>query len=279
VSHDWRFVVKKNAVRMRCCLLAVALAVVAGPALAQSTYVQVDYMKVAPGKDQAYVDLERNVWKPYHQALVDAGRRAGWELYAVRFPAGSEVDYNYATANVFGKFTDMETPFDADVLARVRPGKDLATLASEAQAARDLVRSEAWQLLDEVPAGGPAKLSRYIRVSYMKVPAGGEDAYIALERQMWKPIHAQRVADGHAAGWALYALRFPSGAGLDYNFATVESYDQFGQLENPITLEMFKRVHPNADPATLAAMADRTTAVRELVRSELWERLDSTNPK
>lgn len=270
---------KQAAISLGCRLLAIALGVGATPALAQSTYVQVDYMKVAPGKDQAYIDLERNIWKPYHQALIEAGRRVWWGLYGVRSPAGTEVDHNYATVNVYGKFADMEAPYAGDVLARVHAGKDVSTLANEALAARDLARSETWQLVDQVPAGGPATPAHYLLVNCMKVPVGGEAAYLALEQEMWKPIHQARVAGGHTTGWALYALRFPSGAALDCNYATVESYDAFGDLENPVTLDMIKKVHPNADATTLGAMGDRTNAARRIERAELWELLESTLPR
>jgi len=258
------------------CVLAMVLAVGVAPALAQGSYVQVDYMKVAPGKDQAYVDMERNVWKPYHQALVDAGQHAWWGLYGVRSPAGSEVGYSYATVNVFSKFTDMETPFSADVLRKVYPGKDISTFGNEALATRDLVRSETWQLIDQVPEGGLATPARYLLINCMRVPSGGAEAYLQLEREMWKPIHAARVADGYTAGWQLYGLRFPNRTAADCTFGTVESYNKFANLENPVTLDMIKKVHPNADAATIAAISDRTEAVRQLVQQQLWELIDST---
>jgi len=124
------------------CVLAIALGIGVAPSLAQGPYVQVDYMKVAPGKDQAYVDMERNVWKPYHQALVDAGQHAWWGLYAIRSPAGSEVGFSYATVNVFSKLTDMESPFSEEILRKVYPGKDINAFGNEALATRGLVRSE-----------------------------------------------------------------------------------------------------------------------------------------
>jgi len=259
--------------------LSLVLAIGVAPVLAQGSYVQVDYMKVAPGKGQAYVDMERNVWKPYHQALVDAGQHAWWGLYAVRSPTGTEVGYNYATVNVFSKFTDMEVLFSEDVLRKVHPGKDLAAIEDEALATRDLVRSEVWQLIDQVPEGGTSAPARYLLVNCMKVPQGGADAYVQLEREMWKPIHAASIADGHAASWQLYGRRFPSGTSLDCGFGTVDAFNHFADVENPVTLDLIKKVHPNADAATLAAISDRTSAVRQLFLQQLWELIDSTTMK
>ena len=50
------------------------------PAAAQGqAIVTVDYMKVAPGQDDAYLQVEQKMWKPIHEARVKAGnaRRAG----------------------------------------------------------------------------------------------------------------------------------------------------------------------------------------------------------
>ena len=49
----------------------------ATPAAAQSQFVEVDYMKVAPGQDDAYLQVEQKMWKPIHEARVEAGGRPG----------------------------------------------------------------------------------------------------------------------------------------------------------------------------------------------------------
>ena len=51
------------------------------PAAAQGqAIVTVDYMKVAPGQDDAYLQVEQKMWKPIHEARVKAGNAARVEL-------------------------------------------------------------------------------------------------------------------------------------------------------------------------------------------------------
>jgi len=257
-------------------LMAFALVVGAVPALAQGAYVQVDYMKAVPGKEQAYVDLERGVWKPYHQALVDAGRRAGWSLYAVRSPAGTAADHDFVTFNGFVSFAGMETPYAGDILANLGVDKDPDTLEREAEATREVVREEIWQLIDQVSAREGAKPARYAVVNYMAVPAGGAADYLAVEQGIWKPVHEARVADGQAAGWGLYEVRFPGGTEIGYSFVAVDFYAAFTDLEIPATPEVIEKAYPNIDAAALGALGDRTNAVRQIVRTELWELVEAT---
>jgi hypothetical protein len=257
-------------------LLAFALVVGAVPARAQGAYVQVDYMKALPGMERAYVDLERDVWKPYHQALVDAGRRAGWALYAVRSPAGTAADHDFVTFNGYPSFAGMATPYAGDILAGLGVDKDPDTLEREAEATREVVREEIWQLVDRVPAREGEEPARYAVVNYMSVPAGGAADYLAVEQGIWRPVHEARVAEGQAAGWGLYEVRFPGGSEVGYSFVAVDFYAAFGDLEVPATPEVIEKAYPSIDATALAALGDRTNAVRQVVRTELWQLLEAT---
>jgi hypothetical protein len=93
----------------------VAAAVVAGLSLsgaaraeAQDQVVTVDYMKVAPGQDDAYLQVEQKMWKPIHEVRVKAGNALGWYLYRVASPSGSLVDHNYVTVAVYKSFEATE---------------------------------------------------------------------------------------------------------------------------------------------------------------------------
>ena len=41
---------------------------------------------------------------------------------------------------------------------------------------------------------------------------------------------------------------------------------------------MFKKAYPNLDDAALSILLNRTGAVRDLVRSEVWQLVDQTTP-
>jgi hypothetical protein len=61
--------------------------------------VTVEYMKVAPGQDDAYLQVEQKMWKPIHEARVKAGKAIAWYLYRVASPSGTLVDHNYVTGS------------------------------------------------------------------------------------------------------------------------------------------------------------------------------------
>ncbi|MGI9174130.1 MAG: hypothetical protein ACR2GR_02265 [Rhodothermales bacterium] len=238
-------------------------------------YLRLDYMDVEPAGEGAYVELERQVWKPVHEALIEAGILTGWNLYAVRLPGGTENGYNYVTVNVYDSLTDLENPYPEDVLTRVHADTALAGLAARTYAARDLVRSELWVLLDQAvdtasadTSGAP---SRYALIDFMRVKPGGEEAYISLERDGAKPVHQERVKEGKIDSWRLYGLMLPSGTEYGYNYGTAGFFDSLTALEDPDLEELISRVHEGAD---LSELMGRVFAARDLVRSELWELID-----
>ena len=114
-------------------------------------YIEVDYMKVQPGHEEEYVKLEQEQWKPMHQERIKQGKIRSWYLFGVNFPSGSETKYNFVTINTFDQFGQLENPYaDFEQLAgKVHPGTNLEDLGARTGKARDMVRSEVWELIDQ----------------------------------------------------------------------------------------------------------------------------------
>ena len=79
-------------------------------------------------------------------------------------------------------------------------------------------------------ASTDTKPAKYFQVDYMKVSPGKEADYLKVEKEMWRPLHQERIKQGLSRSWSLYALQFPSGTGEKYDYVTVNAFDQFGQL-------------------------------------------------
>jgi hypothetical protein len=128
-----------------------------------------------------------------------------------------------------------------------------------------------------VPTGraqqGAAKPPKYVEIDYMKATPGHEDEYVKLEQEQWKPIHQERIKEGKIRSWYFFNVRFPSGSESKYDFVTVNTYDQFGQIEDPYADadKLFSKVHPGIK---MEDFASRTTQARDLVRSEVWQLID-----
>ena len=99
-------------------------------------------------------------------------------------------------------------------------------------------------------------------VDFMKVPANGGDAYIAVEKQ-WKTLHQSRVEAGEILAWQLFYVR-NSGTNSQYNFATVTIYENFSKTENfSSEAEMKKAFGEKMDD-----FLKKTDASRNLIYSE-----------
>jgi hypothetical protein len=241
------------------------------PAAAQGqAIVTVDYMKVAPGQDDAYLQVEQKMWKPIHEARVKAGNALGWYLYRVASPSGTLVDHNYVTVAIYSSFEATENPFSNELLAKIVPAQSAAEFMKKTLASRDLVRSELWGTITTTPERPLAKPARFLNVQYMKVPIGGDAAYLEIEK-LWKKMHDVRIKEGTLANWGVYGRILPGGSDYPYNYVTADGYshykDIFG-LDFPTVLQKA------ALGMSANELGERTEKARDLVRGEVWELID-----
>ncbi len=225
-----------------------------------TTYVAVDCMKsTAPD----YASVETDIWQPMHQELVRQGKKSSWSLLWVLYGDRSQCDYYTVNTYVGESQLNDDTPF-SEVFARVHPGKSWQEASARTGASREMVWSELWTIVDAVL---PEDFL-YAHVNQMYANDGA--AYESIEREVYKPVHEALVAGGHSAGWAAYELVTPSGTSLPYNYATVD----FGNRLGPIPFfETIRAVHPGME---VAAINQRTQAIREIVRTETWIRIAAT---
>ena len=104
-------------------------------------------MKTKEGKAEEYVKLEREVFKPRHQQMVNAGQRGSWGLASVMFPYGTEVYADYMTFDMYKDYTQMFGEFNYDGLPLTdEQQKAMAEISST----RDLKFSYLGRLLKKV---------------------------------------------------------------------------------------------------------------------------------
>ena len=98
----------------------------------------------------AYQQIESQIFKPGHQALVDGGHRAGWGMYELISPVGTSIPYNFSTVD----FVDHLSPVPmAEAMMMAHPDRDLDAI-QELLDVRDHVRSETWALIATTGPGG-----------------------------------------------------------------------------------------------------------------------------
>jgi hypothetical protein len=112
-----------------------------------SKYVRVDYMKVPPGKEAEYLNLERKEWMPVHQQMLSEGVSSGWGLWQIIFPYGTSSPYNFATSTRYTTYDQvLQGDFEA-MFKKVNPSKNLNEVFSRTAQSRELVKSELWEVL------------------------------------------------------------------------------------------------------------------------------------
>lgn len=243
-------------------LLLVVCMTLAQGAEPQRTYVAVECMQsTAPD----YADLEETVWLPMHQVLVDSGQRNSWALYRVLYGDQSRCDH-YAVTTFSGDEQLNSIPDWQAVFERAHPGKNSDKAMERTWAARRMLATELWIMVDSTSIGE----HRYAVVNTMN--AADPDAYERMESRVFKPGHQALVDAGHRAGWALYTLVSPVGSAIPYNYSTVDFSNQL----SPVPMaEAMLQAHPDRD---LDALQDMLR-LREHVNSQTWVRVTGTRPR
>ncbi len=114
---------------------------------------------------------------------------------------------------------------------------------------------------------------QYLQAQYMKVKPGMGVDYRALERDMWKPVHQERVNRGLIRSWGLYGVHLPGGE-VDYDFVVLTEFPDFASLENSRFPELFGEVQGMDD---YDAVLQKTNAARTRVRQDVWVLVENTN--
>lgn len=265
---------RKSTIVLMVLALSVSLLLSFLPVLAQDqspVYVELGYMKVAPNGIDEYLSVERDLWKPIHQARLQDGIITGWALYEVWYPGGTAADYNYVTVNAYQDFSKMALPpLSDEKIQQIHPGVTMDELMNRTNSARDMVRIEMWSSVD-LANQAELRVGDFVQIGYMRVQPGKENQYVRLEQEIWKPIQQQRIAAGQLAHWGIYGLWFPGGTNEPYNFCAVNVYREFADLALGFTDEMFQKALPGAD---LEVVQEQTIATRDMVQVDTWRLID-----
>ncbi len=224
-------------------------------------YFSLAYMK-ATSPD--YVEVELEFWKPIHEARIASGELQSWTLYSVRF--GDRTEYDYVVVNGYRGLSKVGSAFaNVEELARrVHRGTDVDAWMSRTSNARQMVKSELWTQID-MAAGGDMHGSD-ISVAYMSVGPGGGSDYVALERDVWRPMHEERIRQGALNGWGVYQLQMPGGSAYPYNYAAVNVWKGWGW--GPSMGDIAAKVHPGVEWEEINRM---TTEARDMPITQVWQ--------
>jgi hypothetical protein len=131
------------------------------------------------------------------------------------------------------------------------------------------------QASGQTPPASAAAQPTFMLVEFMKVAEGKGDAWLKLERETWKPMHALRVKDGSIKSWAVIGQAMPGDESNGPTLATVTTFRGWPDPTKQNWTELIKKAHPQADANSVM---QQTGEARSIVRSEIWHVLDQTEP-
>ncbi|WP_321370168.1 hypothetical protein [uncultured Draconibacterium sp.] len=237
---------------------------------ADPVYIVVEYIKVKPEDHLKYLEVEQKIWKPMHQERINQGIIASWTLYAVEF-TGSADNYNYVAITTYNDTENLETPWNAEIPAKVHGNMSLVEMMDRTNKAREIVRTELYRSVAAIPAIPFEDPAHYIQVNYMKVEPGKGSEYEAQEKDVWMPIHQESIRSGKTVGWGLWAAMFPRGASRPYQYLTMNTFSDYSYVFELNFSIPFKVIHPEMD---YSEMTKKTRNLRTIERVELWDLID-----
>jgi hypothetical protein len=188
----------------------------------------------------------------------------------VRFSRGAESEYDWVTITTFDKFADVEGSYPPEVFSKPHPNLTFAEILARTVAVRKQARQELIELTDSTQLN-PQPLPPYAQIAFFKPELGKGAEAIELVRKYYKPVHQERVNRGVLKSWMYFNVRYPGGVNQEYGQIALSFFDMFEHLETTQQPDIFSKVHPNTNPADVAAQA---SAVRKLVRLEVLTLLE-----
>lgn len=247
----------------------------------QHIYVGVNFVKVHPGKQEQYRQLVEKYGKKVNEYLFKNQNLMGWYWYQVLIPTGSSADFDYAVVNVTGSLSSLlDFPMPTkDVYKKAFPemtDKMISDVQAQFDDCRHIVRREIYTPVqgahtDEAPNAPPSK---YMEVDLMHPAAGKTADYIKMEKETFLPLHKERMNMGILKGWGLYEKIMPVDTKMEYEYVTVNFYDDLNKLSDGYE-ESVKKLFPQKD---INAMFNETTATRTMVQSSIWKLMSYIDP-
>lgn len=236
----------------------------------QNVFVSVIYWKVAEGHGRAFEKIMKENIRPAHQLRKQDDKIYAWRLYYVH-DTGAADEYNYVSASYYNSWEKSEPNENfLEIVKKANPKEDATAILSKIRSFASIERKGFYRRADFVQ---PKTTNfKYLILNFMKVKEGMTAQYLKAEQQEWKPLHQALVDDGSRVAWTFWQLLLPGGSKTSHDYITVDAYSSYSQIYFESYENAFKKIYAGKD---MQAMFDRTDKLRDNVRTELWEMIDT----
>jgi hypothetical protein len=126
-------------------------------------------------------------------------------------------------------------------------------------------------LLPAEPATAQQEETLYVKIDYFEPLPGMEPDYLELEKEVWKPIHEERLDRGIIRSWTFYQV-VAGDEEAGYRFIAVNVFDDFDMIDYFDLPSIMESVFPDKSPDDLMR---KTFETRQVVKTEVW-RIDGS---
>ncbi|CAN5159521.1 hypothetical protein BH23BAC1_BH23BAC1_27760 [soil metagenome] len=228
----------------------------------------VEFMKVPPGNGAKYMETEK-AWKKIQEERLKAGLIEGWTLYQNMF-AGADEDYQYVTVTRYKNMAAYEKSGFEEAAKKAFPeytDKDWDDFYRKTGESRVLSKADVYHQV--MRADGPVKPLPYLQISIMKVSPGNEQAYLDLEKSIYKPFHEALIKNGKMESWSVWS-KYPGNLKED-QFTTVNGYSSLEQAESQDGAKVFASLFPEMN---INDVMKQTEAARTMTEVYIWRAID-----
>jgi hypothetical protein len=161
--------------------------------LAQKPYsfLSVDYMDVADGKEDLYLEVEA-AWQKIHERMASDGKILSWGLAKAR---ENKFNYEYVTWKLLRSRGALDNLYDMDAIKQSMGEGEFDELMAKTMESRKIVGSELMELEDYtlVPLSGTGQKADpknlLFHMDYMTPAEGQEQEYAEMEKNIFQPRH------------------------------------------------------------------------------------------
>lgn len=233
----------------------------------------VDFVRIPDDANGNYVEVEQDIWKPMHQAMIDDGKMDAWFLYRIPYPGGTDAEYHYATVRVYSDLSQLENPMSGlgDLFAKVHPGKNADEAFEMTTGSRDLIKTYGLVRWESFFAEDMAEPAKIIQVVYFRVPMDKWGDYQDMETKYFHPTHKAEIKAGKRTGWDGYRLAQPMGMDMPFQYVAVDHYKDWAQYTSQPSEADYEGVFDGDEMEMREQVFSQTVT---LARLEEWRLVD-----
>ena len=113
-----------------------------------SSYIYVARMKVKPGMENAYVNMEKEIFKPFFEERIKRGELTHWGIWNT--PYFKEGQARYSAVNGFNSVKQLTSPNSNLTPEELDLDMTMEQVMELVQETREMVSVELWELVDYV---------------------------------------------------------------------------------------------------------------------------------